>query len=539
MFKTITDPKSGKIFNIDSLRGKTILKSYLDTFHQNNLKKTLHKGGAVVTVPTAPVIASSAPTASIPLPIAVAKPIPVHTNILLPSIQINIPSTVSPLYNYFESLTNYQNLPNCTKKQLKEIEILLDSINKKLVSDKGGLGHGKKITKMKNKLDKLKTLSSSKLFKALIKDIENVYTVSPELETTHDNYKTAESNLKTKDKHLSKLPAEIAELKKRIAIKEKVTSGNSGLDVEANQVATFEIELSNGSEKEKKLLKSTEEKLITILGNEFQKAIEAEKRKSSKLNKKIYISGNINNIKCRESKSKIEFLNLNLIYGNSPNDPTGKKINIELNSVSNSYLIDVNLVNSLHISPPFKIMVPRSIFILDLESIFNTEDPELIYILDSFTNISENYRSNINYMYETFVNYILNFIDNLNKVKKNSIIPFYIESSHKIIGLLDDTFIIDEENKEKNYLLVKIFNFDKFSDAYDEDNITTDINIAKIPPYNSRNITITNLDVSINEFSKSSENYKKYGDLNILTEQRKIIESYALGLSSGGFCTIL
>lgn len=528
MFKTITDPKSGKKFKIDSLQGKSILKSYLDTFHQHNLKKTLHKGGAMVNY-------SGPDTPTQPVVNAVAS-IPTQSVILLPSIQINIPDGPSPLANYFESLTDYQNLPNCTKKQLKEIEILLASINKKLVSDKGGASHGKKITRMQNKLDKLKTLSSSTLFKTLIKDIGSP---SPELMVANNNYKTAEDNLKTKDKHLSKLPAEIAELKKRISIKEKVTSGNSGVDVEANQVATFEIELSNGSEKEKQLLKSTEEKLIIVLGNEFHKAIEAEKRNTNKLNKKIYISSSVSNFKCRESKNKIEFLNLNLIYGNSSSDSAGQKVNIELTADNNSYLINVSLINLSHISAPFKIMVPRSIFILDLKSIFDTEDPELLFILDSFTNISENYRKNINHIYESFVDYILNFIDKLNKVKKNSIIPFYIESSHKIIGLRDDTFITDEESQEKNYLLVKIFNFDKFSETYDEDNITADINIAKIPPYNPRNITITNLDVSINEFAKSSDNYKKYGDLNILTEQRKIIDSYALGLSSGGWCSIL
>ena len=180
----------------------------------------------------------------------------------------------------------------------------------------------------------------------------------------------------------------------------------------------------------------TKEKLITELIKSIEREVATKHKQKNQEQRKIYIAGG--NHKCiKPNQNTLEIRNLDLKYGNSTTDRGATSININISvPVNNPYTLIVSVTGSRNLpifATPMTIMIPRSIFILDLSNLVNVKDDELEYVLNSFKNSSNNKS-----YFKTFIEYILSFADNLTKGDIDNTQVFVTQTSAnnlKVIGL--------------------------------------------------------------------------------------------------------
>jgi len=542
MFKNIKDPKTKKNYNIASSKGKQILNKYIKNYRKQ-------KGGAFGQYPTTlsdPYRQSG--VASRNQQTAFAQPVrqqsqlvynqPAQINITTPapySVKIDARST-GPIKNYFDSFIDWKkNVPYCADQQIKEINLLIEKINTVLTEKTGNATVDTQITKLTKKRDSLNKDIDINELETLIGEFNTLNALNRPLSQYRDAQRVLRSQNNLKQRRERNL--EFSDYR----IREKHGLADYGQDLERYTRDKYQIENSNLNT-ENKSLDIAKNNIITALKNVIQQEIDKQKRGKNKINRKIFISQQ--EFRCRQdpASKSLYFLNMGLLFGSSITDRGAKKISIDIKENPNEFAsMRVTITGEPSMQGPINIMVPRSIIVVDLDSIIRTSDPELDYIGE---NLAAN-KGRINENYETFVKYILNLVTNLNMPSKNSIRPFIVNrtssggipSSIKIIDFRDETYVVDKNNNKHN-IFVHISNFEKFDDTEDGNNIGADFRFSIIPSYDRTHITFTQgtYNIIINDYSKGSYKHGIYGDLNIKSISRGTIDNYALGIGTPNWC---
>ena len=502
MFKNIIDPYTKQKYSICSEEGKQLLNKYI-----NNVQK----GGTQIIPPTS--IAGS------------------------PSVSITSTKIPGPQKGYLDTFLNLQNPPQCSKEQMNELNILIEALNQKIVEETSSFTIETDIQKLKEEKKKLKAGSDDD---ALLMSLVRKFNTVPGVVTANTAFMRTKRNLNMKHRHLEDRHGNVRGLEYRIQDKRGLVS----TDRDYEQLARWKYDLKETTTDEEQT-ENKEKKSILI--EELVKALDAKiaakHQKQNREQRKIFIVGTNN--KCiKPNDITLEIRNLDLKYGNSPTDTDAISINLRIvPSPRDPYTLIVNVTGTRNITiflTPIIIMIPRSIFILDLKNIItNTNDEELEYIKGSFKNTTGNKS-----YFKSFVDYILSFADNLNKGNTEGMVVFATPPPHtsnlKVIGLLHDTYMVDAINKKHN-VLVKVNNFQNYGEIDDDNKITIDLQMSIIPSYNHLKIKTNAVtkDITINDYAKSNIKYKQYGKLNFLNEQTKIVDDYVLGLATPSWCPIL
>ena len=454
-------------------------------------------------------------------------------------VTIHNPPAAGPQKGYLETFCTFNtpsSQPRCENHQLDELNILIGAVNSKLLEDQSGT-HATDpalLGKLKNQKEKLQKLN---------KTSEEDTTLITSMLQSHSStaivaeFNRAKKALINKKLHIQTINDSIKKLQMEINDKSGLASTQHA-DRDLVKLARLKYELNESDTvTEKTDLKNAKKELITELIKSTSAKIATEMAKINKEKKKIYISGIDTKCILGSSTNTLEINNLDLKYGNSTTDRGAQPVTMEVTAVPNNpYLLQVIIENkrTANVIHNLKIMIPKSIFILNLSNLINTNDEVFQYIEASFLNTANN--TNNSY-FTTFIEYILSFADNL--IKENIDQTQIYRSGNNILGVLNKTYHINDSN-EKHNVVVKVTNFQNFGDSSESDKITIDLQMAIIPSYQPRAITIksgTN-DIIIKDYNHNTRQYKTYGILNFLNEKTKILDDYVLGLATPSWCPL-
>ena len=195
MFKNITDPYTKKKYSTSSPEGKHILNQYI-----NNYNSKGQKGGA-----------SMFPRNSTPN---------------IPSITINSPTLPGPQKGYLDLFLNLKDPPLCSDKQMGELNILIDTINKKILENTRSVATESVIEQLKKEKEKLKNNPDDTLINSLVMRFNS----SPNVRTLNSQHQSAKRSLGSKNKHIQNRNTDVQGLEYRIKDKRGLTSTDSDFE---------------------------------------------------------------------------------------------------------------------------------------------------------------------------------------------------------------------------------------------------------------------------------------------------------------------
>ena len=502
MFNNITDPDTFQKYPICSPEGKNILNQYI-----NNYNSAGQKGGAS----------------------ALPSVLPPTLPSVLPSITITTPPTNGPQKSYLETFFNSKTPPICTDAQMKELKILINSINRKIIEKGRATSIESEISRFKKHKETLKKNPDN----SVVESIARTLNASSGIIALHAEFRSALASLNDAKRRIESKTADIQGLEYRINDKR----GLESTERDSEQLARWRHDLhKSDTTNEIDNIKLVKEKLISALVKSLD--YEIAKRNKQKKIKLIYIASG--NHKCvNPNQTTLEIRNLDLKYGHSATDRGAVPLTIEISAgPRDSYTLEatINAAREFPIfATPMTIIIPRSIFILDLSNLQASNEDSFVLVKNAFNN-----SSNTDY-FKRFAEYILSFADNLTKgsIDNTLLIATQPGPNFKIIGLLDETYLIDNNQKKQN-ILVKVNNFQIFKDPDSApDIITIDLQMAVIPSYDLSKFTITpGHDISIADYAHTHPKYKLYGKLNFLNEQTKIVDDNILGLATPAWCPL-
>jgi len=457
-----------------------------------------------------------------------------------PSVQFNN-NTQGLVKNYIDSFIKWDNSPFCSPEQLREIHLLIDEINKYRLNDSNNLKVSTKLTSLQNRLEKFKNYPTDKRIEALVATYsgnKDVHKKSEAYTIVQESLANKLNDINTNEKNIKR--AEFSFNKKRVF-------GEAAQDL-ANLTHLQYIQSSINTDQEVHDIEVAKSALVSALKTQLQNTISNTRTGIKHSRKKLFVSDSTK-VKCQEDSVNriLNIFNLDIIFGDSIKDPSAKRnIGLVITGNSDNFTLSVKITGLSATPEIFKIMVPRSIFIIDLQSQLQSRDVDVDFVISSLANAGEKQTKEY---YDDFVNYILSFVDNLNSPRENNTTPFVLADKNnnptKILGFRDETYIVNEA-QDRQYIIVKIYNFESFKvvDAYNGDpiNITASLEISILPRHRDNpNITFggNNEDyIKITEYPLKSANAKKFGVLNIIREHRKILENQVL-FPEVSFCSIL
>ena len=533
MFNKIPHPHTGKMYPTLSPEGKSILEKYKNELKQNQESvefpsgpppQPFQNGGTGLTTSSAPI--------SINLPGTI------------PGLPPSPKSNESYLQTFFKDVKVQ---PSCSNTQLKELDILIKTINNYIL-EQGNLNNiEKEINNLKKQKEALKTNPPDKLVSFLANKYSLSTPVAPfystpahRINTLYREFRDAKQDVSNHDSRTRKVTSELDRLRDRITVKKGLQS-TTATDSDYEQLARWNVDLNRDTgENEKKNFSETRKELIDELIKRLDANIVTEKKKINKGSRKIYMSGTDYKCIIKSNNTKLEITNLVLKYGNSSTDRGAVDINIDVQaSHQNPYNLLIKINKLPMFNTPFNIMIPKSIFLLDLSNLIgNNDDDVLDYIIDGFTSSAKNTNKKI-YLTQ-FIGYILSFADNLvsGDIDKTIINVYKSPATLKIIALLEDTYHIKDDTNEKHNILVKINNFTNYSKDSSTDKIAIDLRMAIIPSYSNKINVTTENEIIIDDYSHSNNLYKKYGKLNFYKGDAKIVDDYILGLATPSWCPL-
>uniref|UniRef100_A0A6C0B408 Uncharacterized protein n=1 Tax=viral metagenome TaxID=1070528 RepID=A0A6C0B408_9ZZZZ len=526
MFKNITDPNTKKTYSICSTEGKNILKNYINNINDQ-------KGGAALNVQPVAGFRTSIPA----------------------SVTVSLPPNPGPQKDYLAIFFNVINAPNCSNNQLNELNTIIDSINYKILESTGNTSIEKELDTLKIQKEKLKDRAAAddNVIDILSRKFSSPPTASPISTTTftpppatrvrnlYTQFNNAKRAVSIKKRHIESQNNNVRGLQYRINDKRGLTS----TDRDFEQLSRWKYNLNEtDTNTEDEDLKVVKIKLVDELVKSIDAEIQKKNKKKNSAQRKIFITGT--NYKCVTSNpNTLHIRNLDLKYGNSTTDRGAINITLDITaSRHDPYTLVINIItpprrNLPIFNSPLTIMIPRSIFILDLSNLLGSQDNILNFLESSFKNTVGNKT-----YFTNFIEYIISFADNLTKGDIDKSLIFMSPSSTpnnlKIIGLLDNTYLHNSKTNEKHRVLIKVNNFQNFGADEESDKITIDLQMATIPSYNNTNVNIhtATQDIIIQDYSHTNPKFKTYGKLNFLNEQTKIVDDYILGLATPSWCPI-
>ena len=457
-----------------------------------------------------------------------------------PSIQFNN-NARGLVKNYMDSFIKWNNSPFCSKEQLQEIHLLISEINKYRLNDSDSIKITKNLTYLKNRMEKLKNNPTDKYIKYLL----GTYGSSPDVQKTSNIYKKSKISLNNKlgEIELNKQNIKRAEF----SFNKKRVFGEAAQDL-ANLTQLQYIQSSINTDQELQDMETAKTSLIIVLQTQIKNEMSRAYSNRKKSNKTLFISDSTK-VKCQQDPVNkiLDIHNLDISFGDSIKDSNAKSgIRLVVMANSDNFTLTIKITGISAKSEIFKIMVPRSIFILNLRTPHGITNKDIEYVVSSLASVSK--KSSVDY-YNEFVNYILSFVENLNRPRKHSIMPLVLADKNnnptEILAFHDDTYIANGVD-DRQHIAVRVYNFESFVPdaeyANEEINITTSLEISIIPR-NTHNPNITfgrdnENYIKIKEYTPNSNNAKRFGTLNIVSEHRKIMENNVL-FPEVSFCTIL
>ena len=358
----------------------------------------------------------------------------------------------------------------------------------------------------------------------------------PKLVVVNKEFMAATKNMKSQKATHLQLTTDISDLDEKLKMKRGLAT-STATDSDYENLARLRLDLKkNNGNDEKTQLVEARKKLIEELIIRVDASIVSTTKKKKKEMKQIYITGT--DYKCIAATNKLEIKNLVLKYGDSLKDSHADEITINISShPRNPYTL--NLTIKRHDGSSYskfpttiEIMIPKSIFILDLTNLIGVGDSTLDFIKSKFDD------NNNDIYYTRFIEYILSFAGDMRVGPINKTIIYKdlpTSPRLKIIGLLDDTYHINAGTGEKHNILVTAKNFMNFDEDDDDDVITVDLNMATIP-WDLSKIDISADNITITDYSKDGAGHKKYGKLNFYSGENKIVENSILDLASPSWC---
>ena len=471
---------------------------------------------------------------------AIPTPVPTTKTTAPPSIAINLSvqlvttTPVKPNELYLETFFENPKTPSCTNSQLEELNILIGTLNNYILADGVADSHEKTLITLKKDKAKLKNKPQTIFITKLV----NTYNDSshPKLVEVNKEFMAATKNMKSQKASRLQLTTDISDLDEKLKMKRGLAT-STATDSDYENLARLRLDLKkNNGNDEKTQLVEARKKLIEELIIRVDASIVSTTKKKKKEMKQIYITGT--DYKCIAATNKLEIKNLVLKYGDSLKDSHADEITINISShPRNPYTL--NLTIKRHDGSSYskfpttiEIMIPKSIFILDLTNLIKGRDSTLDFIKSRFDD------NNNDIYYTRFIEYILSFAGDMHVGPINKTIIYKdlpTSPSLKIIGLLDDTYHINAGTGEKHNIIVTAKNFMNFDEDDDEDVITVDLNMATIP-WDLSKIDISADNITITDYSKDGAGHKKYGKLNFYSGENKIVENSILDLASPSWC---
>ena len=458
-----------------------------------------------------------------------------------PSITINLSrrlvttTPVKPNELYLETFFGNPKTPSCTNSQLKELNILIGTLNNYILAGGVAGSHEKTLNTLKKDKTKLKDKPQTIFITKLVSTYNDGS--HPKLVVANKEFMAATKNMKSQKATRLQLTTDISDLDEKLKMKRGLAT-STATDSDYENLARLRLDLKkNNGNDEKTQLVEARKKLIEELIMRVDASIVSTTKKKKKEMKQIYITGTDH--KCITATNKLEIKNLVLKYGDSVKDSHADEITIDISShPRNTYTLNITIKRpngSSYSKFPttIEIMVPKSIFILDLTNLIGVGDSTLDFIKSKFDDSNNN-----DTYYTRFIEYILSFADDMRVGPINKTIIYKdlpTSPSFKIIGLLDDTYHINTATGEKHNILVTAKNFMNFDEDDDEDVITVDLNMATIP-WDLSKIDINADNITITDYSKDGAGHKKYGKLNFYSGENKIVENSILDLASPSWC---
>ena len=472
---------------------------------------------------------------------AIPTPVPTTTATSPPSITINLSrrlvttTPVKPNELYLETFFENPKTPSCTSSQLKELNILIGTLNNYILAGGVAGSHEKTLNTLKKDKTKLKDKPQTIFITKLVSTYNDGS--HPKLVVANKEFMAATKNMKSQKATRLQLTTDISDLDEKLKMKRGLAT-STATDSDYENLARLRLDLKkNNGNDEKTQLVEARKKLIEELIMRVDASIVSTTKKKKKEMKQIYITGTDH--KCITATNKLEIKNLVLKYGDSVKDSHADEITIDISShPRNPYTLNITIKRpdgSSYSKFPttIEIMVPKSIFILDLTNLIGVGDSTLDFIKSKFDDSNNN-----DTYYTRFIEYILSFADDMRVGPINKTIIYKdlpTSPRFKIIGLLDDTYHINTVTGEKHNILVTAKNFMNFDEDDDEDVITVDLNMATIP-WDLSKIDINADNITITDYSKDGTGHKKYGKLNFYSGENKIVENSILDLASPSWC---